>query len=303
MSTAIVPVAENVCFGSGAAGAHRAGHVRRRGRSLVLSSNVRCVQFELTVLTLVCALSPFRGDSATYSLPRADGARPPASAVSYTIAPALQRRARQVFTPEQLGILEKLNRVDVAHIDRLRSIVLPNTWLSDDTAYSPLPLVSPWAASHHKALIVHLPSQVFGAYSGGQLIRWGPVSSERKAYPTPSGLFHLNWKSQGRTSTIDPDWYRPWYFNFHNKRGLAFHEYAPPGRPASHACIRLLERDAKWLFDWGEGWVLDERGWEVVVPGTPVWIVGRFDFDAPPPWLSLEWLSAGILLPLAPLPR
>ena len=84
----------------------------------------------------------------------------------------------------------------------------------------------------------------------------------------------------------------PWYFNFHNESGLAFHQYALPGRPASHACIRLLERDAIWLFEWGESWILDERGWEVLDSRTPVWIFGEYDFDAPPPWRWRGWRRA-----------
>lgn len=253
----------------------------------------------LHLLVLVAAVWPIRSEGwQPAAVAQSAGGLPPTADVRYTIEPAPRRHPRHVFTPAQLDILEKLNRVDVAHMNRLPALAVPQSWLHGDTHYSPLPMASLWAASHRKALVVHQPSQVFGAYSDGQLIRWGPVSSGRQAYPTPSGLFHLNWKSRGRRSTIDLDWYMPWYFNFHNERGLAFHEYALPGRPASHACIRLLERDATWLFDWGEGWVLDERGWEVLDPGTPVWIVGQYDFDSPPPWRSLQWLSAGILLPV-----
>jgi hypothetical protein len=29
------------------------------------------------------------------------------------------------------------------------------------------------------------------------------------------------------------------------------------------------------LFEWGESWILDDRGWEVLDPGTPVWIFGE----------------------------
>jgi hypothetical protein len=92
----------------------------------------------------------------------------------------------------------------------------------------------------------------------------------------------------------------PWYFNFHNTRGLSFHEYALPGRPASHACARLLERDARWLFDWGDTWTLDEREPQVLVPGTPVLIPNCYDFDHAPPWRSFEWLSRGKLLAETP---
>lgn len=208
-----------------------------------------------------------------------------------------EEELRQRFSLEQLNLLEKLNRSDVAHLARLPVLVVAEEWLGDELLYSPLPPVSSWASGHSKALIVHQPSQVFGAYEQGRLVRWGPISSGRETYPTPSGLFHLNWKSPGRTSTEDPDWYMRWYFNFHNDRGLAFHQLELPGRPASHACVRLLERDARWLYEWGEGWVLDERGWNVLDPGTPVLVLGQYNFDEPPPWRSLDWLSTGVELP------
>lgn len=127
-----------------------------------------------------------------------------------------------------------------------------------------------------------------------------PRSTGRRALQTPAGLFHLTWRSRGRHSTVDPDWFMPWYFNVHNDRGLSFHEFALPGRPASHACIRLLERDAQWLFEWGETWTLDDRGWTVLDPGMPVLILGCYDFAAPPPWRSLEFLAKGVLLPSDP---
>jgi hypothetical protein len=88
-----------------------------------------------------------------------------------------------------------------------------------------------------------------------------------------------------------------WYFNFDNRGGLAFHQYSLPGRPASRSCIRLLERDAQWLFHWGDQWTLDDRGTSIIAPGTPVLILGRFDFDSPPPWQSLAFLSSPIELP------
>jgi hypothetical protein len=93
----------------------------------------------------------------------------------------------------------------------------------------------------------------------------------------------------------------PWYFNFQNQRGLSLHEYALPGLPASHACVRLLERDARWLYDWGGGWTLDERGWTVLEHGTPLLIVGCYDFDRPPPWRVTFHGAASLTLPFAPV--
>jgi hypothetical protein len=45
--------------------------------------------------------------------------------------------------------------------------------------------------------------------------------------------------------------------------------------------------------------VLDPTGTRVLASGTPVFIVGRYDFDAAPPWRSLRWLSTTVDLPAA----
>lgn len=218
--------------------------------------------------------------------------------IRYTIEPlekilADHKKIHERFTDSQIQLLEKLNRVDVNHLTHLTQLVVPEVWLSDELSYSPLPAESAWAVPYAKALIVHQPGQVFGGYENGDLVRWGPISSGRKTSPTPSGLFHLNWRSKGRHSTVDPTWYMSWYSNFHNTLGLAFHEYKLPGYPASHACIRLLKRDAQWLYAWGEGTT-------PTTAGTPVLILGQYNFDAPPPWRSLTWLAKGISLPAVP---
>jgi hypothetical protein len=177
---------------------------------------------------------------------------------------------------------------------------MPPSWEGDELDNSPLPARWAWAEQYPKAIVVHQPHQVFGAYEHGQLVRWGPVSSGSRSHPTPSGLFHLNWRSRGRWSTVDPEWFMPWYFNFENDRGLSFHAYALPGQPASHACVRLLARDAQWLYEWGEEWELDALGAKILRPGTPVAIFGRYDFDRPPPWQSDDRARGGLDLPVDP---
>jgi hypothetical protein len=201
------------------------------------------------------------------------------------------------FSAAEIDLLEKLNPADRDHLARLRTLVVPEQWLVDELAYSVMPQDYPSSASLPKLLVLHLPGQMFGAYEFGVLVRWGPVSSGRRGRPTPAGLFSLNWRSPGHTSTIDPDWFMRWYFNFENLQGLSFHEYVLPGYPASHGCVRLLERDARWLFDWGTEWVLDASGTRVLTPGTPVFITGRYDFSASPPWRSQEWLARPVELP------
>jgi hypothetical protein len=207
---------------------------------------------------------------------------------------------RQRFAPDLLAVLEKLNRADLAHLWRQKTLVVPAEPLVDEWQYSPLPLTYAWAAPYTTALVVDQPSQAFGAYESGALVRWGPVSSGRKRAPTPAGLFHLNWRSPGRTSTEDPRWYMRWYFNFSSARGLALHQLELPGYPASHACVRLLERDARWIYAWGEEWQLDDDRRTVLQPGTPVLILGQYDFGAPRPWQQPGWLAKGVELPEGP---
>jgi hypothetical protein len=207
------------------------------------------------------------------------------------------RRVRDRFTPAQLVLLEKLNRADVNHLDRLASLVVPDVWLDDELAYSPMPRRYPNASTYPRLVIVYQPAQAFGAYEYGELVRWGPVSTGARTAPTPPGLFYLNWRAREHTSTVNPDWSMPWSFNFDNRLGLAFHEQALPGRPASHACVRLLAGDARWLFDWGEPWTLDRGGTRVLRLGTPVLVVGEYDFEARPPWQSLHWLARPVKLP------
>lgn len=188
------------------------------------------------------------------------------------------------FTPRQLDLVEKLNRVDRRDLPRLRVIVVPDRWNLPVLDYSPLPRFVPGFESHPRAIIIDLPGQVFGAYENGRMVRWGPVSTGKGSTATPPGSYHLNWKSRLRISSVDPDWKMPYYFNFADRLGLGMHEYQMPGRPASHGCIRMLPVDAEWLFDWGQG-------------GTPVVIVGQYHFGEPKPWLQPRWLEHGVQLP------
>jgi hypothetical protein len=92
-----------------------------------------------------------------------------------------------------------------------------------------------------------------------------------------------------------------WYFNIDNASGRAFHAYSLPGYPDSHACIRLLERDARWLYQWGESWELGSQPGEIRNHGTPVLILGAYRFDEPPPWQTPARLGQEISLPPSPI--
>ncbi len=225
---------------------------------------------------------------------------PPASGAAYHLEAIDPKTLSTRYTAQQIALLEKLNRRDLEHLLRLKEIIAPDEWLDDELSYSPLPREWAWAGQFPKALVVDQPSQVFGAYASGQLVRWGPVSTGRQETPTPSGVYNLNWKSKSRTSTDNDQWLLKWYFNFINSRGVSFHQFELPGLPLSHACVRLLERDAQWVYDWGEQWTFGADRRNIVTPGTPVVVLGTFDYRRPAPWLALEWWRAPIELPVDP---
>jgi len=215
-------------------------------------------------------------------------------ALAYHLEPA---RPLSRFQPKQIALLEKLNRADTAHLNRLKYVIVPNQWDLDPLAYSPMPLAVAWLSNQRKALVVDIGAQVFGAYEFGELVQWGPVSSGGSTHKTPSGRYHLNWNARIHRSSENEDWIMPWYFNFASDRGFGVHQYTLPGRPASHGCVRMLERDAKWVFHWGEGWTLDPDSHSVVGYGTPVLVIGSYDFKKRQPWLKPGWWAIGVTLP------
>jgi hypothetical protein len=233
---------------------------------------------------------------------------PPASAETpvyrLEVLPRSDEELLQRFSEAQVAILEKLNRRDREHLVRVEppvpGLVVPDRWEEDDLRYSPLPAAYGGADEYPKLIVVHQPWQVFGAYEYGRLVRWGPVSTGRRQSPTPSGLFHLTWKAKSRRSTDNQAWLLPWYFNFVNARGVSFHQFDLPGSAASHACVRLLERDARWLYDWGDQWILDANG-QTAFPGTPVHVLGEAQHGAMPIWTDVERLDEPI--ELAPIPE
>jgi lipoprotein-anchoring transpeptidase ErfK/SrfK len=228
---------------------------------------------------------------------------PPQAAPVYRFEP-LPRTVPELskrFTDGQIELLEMINRRDREHLVRtdppVPGLIVPDVWHADPLAYSPFPPAWPSAEAYAKAIVVHQPMQAFAAYEYGRLIRWGPVSSGRKETPTPEGTFHLTWRARSRRSTDNQDWLLEWYFNFVNARGISFHLFDLPGYPASHACVRLLLRDAQWLYGWGEQWKIDATGRTVTEKGTPVVIHGSYGFGDPAPWLSLEALSVPLGMP------
>ena len=168
--------------------------------------------------------------------------------------------------------------------------MLPESWIDDELPYSGCRCDMPRASDGPRSWLSTCRASCSVPMSSDSCAL-GPCQLGQPEQPDKSRTLRIELALTGRASSVDPDWFMRWYFNFDNREGLAFHLYALPGHPASHGCIRLLERDAQWLFEWGETWVLDPSATRAMKPGTPVLIVGAYDFDAAPPWRSLTWLS------------
>ena len=180
-----------------------------------------------------------------------------------------------------------LNRIDRKNLRRRDSLVVPDTFVTNRKYYSPFPLKVEEAFQIPKLIVVSQRIQAFAAYQLGNLILWGPTSTGKEETPTPNGLFHTNWKAEETTSTFDDEWKLKWNFNLDNFEGVALHQYDMPGYPASHSCVRLYEKDAAWIYNWADQWIVTADEESILAYGTPVIIFDEYDFDSPKPWYEL----------------
>ena len=206
-------------------------------------------------------------------------------AVTYTLENT-KEWLKTIKDSANLEIALAVNRTDKAFFTKMDSVIIPTDMSGDIAFYLPFPVEVPYLADVDKMLYFSYPTQTFAAYENGILTYTGPTNMGRKKDPTPTGLFFTNWKAEETTSTFDDEWKLLWNFNIENKKGVGFHQYDLPGYPASHSCLRLQEKDAKYLYEWADQWVLvdDEN---VKFKGTPVLVFGSYDFKAPKPWLQL----------------
>ena len=186
----------------------------------------------------------------------------------------------------QQNIVLAVNRTDKIHLAKMDSIIVPNDLTGDLAFYLPFPLSVPYLKDISKIIFFSYPTQSFGAYERGELVYTGPVNMGRKADPTPTGLYYTNWKAEQTTSTFNDEWDLRWNFNIENKLGIGFHQYELPGYPASHSCLRLLEKDARYLYDWADQWILEKQD-SIRAKGTPVIVFGAYPFGETKPWFQL----------------
>lgn len=255
-------------------------------RKLYYTSNILL----LLILTLLISCK----ESKTTRTTGSDEAKPkktieykkPESSVTFSFTKTKEWLEANKSDSTKLDILYALNRTDKANLAKKDSIVIPSDFTGDLPYYLPFPLHVSNLEEVEKVLIFSYPTQTFAAYENGELVYTGPTNMGRKKDQTPTGLFFTNWKAEKTTSTFNDEWDLKWNFNIENKLGVGFHEYELPGYPASHSCLRLLEKDAKYLYKWADEWILKDKE-NVKVKGTPVIVFGSYNFDGPKPWYEL----------------
>lgn len=187
---------------------------------------------------------------------------------------------------DAFAVVLKINRTDKNHLRFGESLIIPDS-NGDLMALAPFPLQLESAQAMAKLILVSRRVQAFGVYESGRLVRWGPTSTGKRSTPTPAGLYFTNWKARETRSSVNQSWVLPWCFNLDNFSGVSLHEFDLPGYPASHGCVRLLEEDAKWIYDWADQWVLSSKDKSISVFGTPVLIFGDYAYGKKPLWKLL----------------
>ncbi len=223
---------------------------------------------------------------------------------------------RDVIKP----LLWLLNRNDLENLSPGDTLIVPTHFGLDFRAYSPFPRYYPGAAELDKVVILDKHVQAWGAYERGELARWGIINTGTESARTPSGRFNVNWKQEDRVSTLspgygssDPDaelWRMLWVMNLHEQRGIHMHQYAlPTSGPASHGCIRMLEPDAMWLYEWTDTWTVENQrdnitsvGGTITEQGTMVLIIGDDISEPPRPFLHRDQYPVIRMVSLPPDP-
>ncbi len=180
-----------------------------------------------------------------------------------------------------------LNRLDSKSKWNADTLVVPTKIDTTMMAYSPFPMQLDVLSNVKKFVVFSYPIQAYGVYSNGSLVKWGPTSMGSKAAKTKTGLMFANWKKKLAISTVSDEWKLPYNVNVHNTLGIGWHEYTLPGYPASHSCLRLLKKDAQWLYSYADTWILNPGGTTLKANGTPVVIFGEYPWGGRKPWRKL----------------
>lgn len=154
---------------------------------------------------------------------------------------------------EQRDLVQRLNRSYNA-LTPGKEIVVPVN-LSDLNLFDISPFTLKIDTKGEELVVVDQDKLAWGAYNQeGYLVKWGPISSGRdkcidssKSCRTLTGIFRIFSKENEKCQSNTYDHARmPYCMYFH--KGFALHGSNDiPGYRASHGCVRMFKKDAKWL--------------------------------------------------------
>lgn len=159
--------------------------------------------------------------------------------------------------PKHLDLVQRLNRSDT-YLYRGRTIVVPDSF-DDLTLTDIAPFALKIKPPGEKLIIVNQNLLAWAAYNPeGKLVYWGPISSGKdyckdigRSCRTITGIYYMfNKRGAECESSIFPigrgGSSMPYCMFFH--KGFAMHgSKEVVGYRASHGCVRMFTRDAKWL--------------------------------------------------------
>ncbi len=103
-------------------------------------------------------------------------------------------------------------------------------------------------AGHPIMAVVSLGNQRVTIYDAIGWIMRAPVSSGRKGYETPAGIYSVIQKEVEHYSNLYDDGYMPFMQRI-TWSGIALHGGPLPGYAASHGCVRMPVEFAERIFD------------------------------------------------------
>jgi hypothetical protein len=107
----------------------------------------------------------------------------------------------------------------------------------------------PWLANDGRlTIVVNLYAQRASIYRDDVRIGTTTVSSGKRGYRTPTGVFQIQAKYREHRSKKYKNAPMPYTLRF-ARSGEALHAGAVPGYPSSHGCVHLPHTFAKLLFD------------------------------------------------------
>ena len=143
-------------------------------------------------------------------------------------------------------------------------------------AFSAAPTYAAWASEAARKsipadplqIVISLNQQTLALYRGETLVQTSRVSTGRRGYRTPRGIYSILGKRRRHYSNLYRRAPMP-YMQRLTWSGIALHQGYVPHRPASHGCIRLPKGFARSLFrmtDIGGGVIITRE------PQTPSFI-------------------------------